>query len=242
METFTDSLSFGDHSVVNYNKQTTEQTIVPYTNSSAETSLFTERSPAEEFSFNSALLSSAEVPNNQLTEANPLILADRNKALATIQSLLSAAQVLKQTLFDAAFGGPICPYEKTLVEYLGPNFICPTIQELALPQNFSVQSAVSSISVIGEQYNKTMLTQLDVMSAEAADMSFPGITSQHLGNAFAVLSTTTNGEEFVVDREKTARHLEFAEIVRNIPIEYIIDNPIVVAQKLIARYTEINQD
>ena len=67
-----------------------------------------------------------------------------------------------------------------------------------------------------------MTTQLQIMSAEAADTSFAGITSQNLGNAFAVLSTTANGQEYIIDRKKAAEHLEFIEIVNNVPTDYIL--------------------
>jgi len=175
---------------------------------------------------------------NSLQVLNPLVMADQEKALQTIQALLSTIRSLKQEIQPAE--APACPYQQTLIEFLGPDFICPTIHDLAFPVNFSTTEAVSSITEIGKCHHEHMMNHLQAMSAEAADMGFPGITSQNLGNAFAVLSTTANGEEYVIDRVKTAKHLEFAEIVRNIPTDYIIANPSLVAQKLIARYIEIN--
>ena len=87
-----------------------------------------------------------------------------------------------------------------------------------------------------------MTTHLQLMSAEAADTSFAGITSQNLGNAFAVLSTTANGQEYIIDRKKAARHLEFIEVISNIPTDYIIENPVIVVMKLVSRYLEIHRD
>lgn len=182
------------------------------------------------------------IDEDSLFSPNPLILADRNKALQTIQTLLSTVQTLKEKIHDTLLAGPICPYQQTLLEYLGPNYQCPAIQDIPYPKTFSTQVAITSIDVIANKYDDILLSQLSVMSAEAADTNFVGITSENLGHAFAVLSSTANGQEYVIDRVKTANHLEFAEIVRNIPVDYIIQNPLVVAHKLISRYIEINQN
>jgi hypothetical protein len=80
------------------------------------------------------------------------------------------------------------------------------------------------------------------MVIEAADTSFPGITSENIGNAFAVLSSTSEGDRYVIDRHKAALHLEFAELIRNLSVEKIIGDPIVTAHKLVTRYIEINYD
>ena len=63
----------------------------------------------------------------------------------------------------------------------------------------------------------------------------PNITSQNLGNAFSVLS----GNEYVIDKEKLRKHLEFGEIVRNIPQDYIDNHPYLTAFKLLSRYSDI---
>ena len=222
MDTFTESLSYDEQIVVLNNTTTLTQSKLqdqPY-----------------QFSVNTSLSSSFQ------PSPHPLILADRNKALQTLSNVLSAARNIRQKLEEATFTGPICPYQKTLLEYLGPNFVCPTIHELALPINFNPIEAVKTITEIDKKYNDLMLTHLQIMSAEAADTRFVGITSQNLGNAFAVLSTTQNGQQYVIDKQKASRHLEFAETVRNIPADYILQHPFEVAQKLVGRYLEIHQD
>ena len=177
-----------------------------------------------------------------VVDSNPLILADREKALGIMASLLSSIQQFKQNIQDNILSGPVCPYQKTLNEYLGLDFKCPSIHSLTILPDYSVEKAVGLLTNIGDKHTDQMLTHLAVMTAEAADTGFPGITSQHLGNAFAVLSTTTNGQEYVINKPKLAKHLEFAEIVKSIPVEYIKQNPVIVAQKLVSRYIEINQD
>lgn len=231
MDTFTESLSYDEQIVVLNNKQE----LVAYNDATASTQS-KPQDQAYRFSANSSLSSSFQ------PSPHPLILADRNKALQTLSNALSAARSIRQKFEEATFTGPICPYQKTLLEYLGPNFICPTIHELALPINFNPIEAVKTITEIDKKYNDLMLTHLQIMSAEAADTHFVGITSQNLGNAFAVLSTTQNGQQYVIDKQKASRHLEFAEIVRNIPTDYILQHPFEVAQKLVGRYLEIHQD
>lgn len=238
MEIFTESLSSNEQSVVLYDRQTNEQGIVLYDNTLTEVLSLNGTSIKEELTISS----NTEDSVHPVLAPNPLIVADRERALQTIQSILSAAQEVKQNFLNNIFGGPVCPYERTLNKYLGSNFICPTIQELDYPANFSINQTMDVITAAGNKYNDVMLTHLNLMSAEAADTNFPGITSQNLGNAFAVLSTTVKGQEFIIDKQKTAKHLEFAEIVRNIPTDYIIQNPLLVAHKLLARYAEIQQD
>lgn len=177
----------------------------------------------------------------QQFHSNPVLIADKNRALQTIQEILSATNELKQQLQTTLFDRPVCPYQQTLLEYLGPNFICPTINDLTLPLNFSSTESISSITKIDNKYNDQLMTQLKTMTAEAADMSFAGITSVNLGNAFAVLSTTSTGQEYVIDKQHLAQYLEFAELIRNIPDEEIINNTNSVALKLINRFIEIHQ-
>jgi hypothetical protein len=172
---------------------------------------------------------------------HPLVLADREIALQQIEAYIAELEIHTEQILKSTFEGPICPYEATLLEYLGPKFKCPTIHDLPFPLHFSAEEAVEEILTIGDQYHNQMITHLQMMSAEAVDTSFPGITSENLGNAFAVLSATDKGEEYVIDRNKTAQFLEFAEIVKNIPSDYIIENPVEVAQKLIHRYLEIHR-
>ncbi len=179
----------------------------------------------------------------QLPEiTHPFVAADRNKALETINSMLSSINALKQDFQTKKEQEIVCPYEKTKAEYLGTNYIVPTIHDLMVPANFTEKIAVHSALIIGKHYTDSMITKLQQMSAEAVDLSFAGIKTEALGNAFSVLSATANGKTWVEDRKKAAAHIEFAEIVRNIPVKDILDDPMTVAKKLLTRYMEINSD
>lgn len=183
-----------------------------------------------------------ELPGELPEVVNPLVQADRDKALKKINEMLATINTLKEEFRIKQDQEPVCPYEKTKIQYLGPKFIVPTIQQLTIPSNFCEKIATNSTLVIGRYYSDLMITKLQQMSAEAADPSFEGIKTQALGNAFSVLSATAQGEMWVEDKKKAAAHIEFAEIVRNIPVKDILDDPTTVAKKLLTRFMEINSD
>lgn len=174
-------------------------------------------------------------------QPNSLILEERNKALTKIQSLLAKVNELKNTII-APEDDIICPYEQTKVKYLGVNYVAPSIEELSYPESFSIQEALPSTAAINANYYNIMLTQVGQMTAEAVDTGFPGITSENVGNAFAQISATNEGNKYIINAKKMADHIEFAEIVRSISMQQIIDDPKEIAYKLIHRFIEINSD
>jgi hypothetical protein len=181
--------------------------------------------------------------NHELPAVNEgLFEDDRKEGLAKINNILEKVNKIKDQYDLERDSVPVCPYEQTLIEYLGPNYIIPSIRDLPVPVNFSAQVALDSAISIDKHYHNVMMNQLHMMSAEAMkpeSESLPAV----LGHAFTMLSSLPNGEEvLVIDKEKTAKHLNFAELVRNLSIEDILDNPYVVAQKLLAQFVEINQD
>lgn len=171
-----------------------------------------------------------------------LIDQDRRQALIAIEQLLNEAKSIQKQLTDTIVNAPLCPYEKTLQEYLGSNFICPTIHDLELPKNFQYLDAIKFLDETSKKYENKLIEHVAVMSAEAMNPNIEGIASDNLGHAFSILSATEQGSCYVIDKQKTAHHLAFAEIVRNIPLEYIIENPVIVAQKLVNYYIAINLD
>lgn len=171
-----------------------------------------------------------------------LIIEDQEKAKLTIQTLLSSVNQTRSAMNDSLMSGPVHPYYKMLEEYLGKNYICPTIDDLALPTNFCPIQTTADLAKVSQKYTDLIFTQFNQITAEAFDTNFPGITSQHLGHAFATLSATANGQEMVIDRSKVAKQLTFAEVVRSLPVDYIIQNPIEVAQKLLSQFVSIHKD
>lgn len=185
--------------------------------------------PENEYNF-------SEVEDLPQIATHPFLIQDRDLAFSLINELiLSAIEFNKQIL--EPLQGPICPYQRTLWEYLGPNYRYPTIKELTIPITFSYPAVYKNISVFQNKVEEQTFEHLDIMVKEAAETSFVGITSQNLGNAFSVLS----GHQYIIDRAKLSKHLEFGEIVRNLPQDYIDDYPYLTAYKLLAKYSDITQ-
>jgi hypothetical protein len=171
--------------------------------------------------------------------SNPAIEGARNKALSKIDKILAKINKFKEEISEEEHP---CPYEQLKIKYLGKNYVVPSIDSLSYPENFTPEKALPSTAAINASYYNIMLTHLHTMSAEAIDTSFPGITSENVGNAFAVPHETEKGIVYKINEKKLANHLEFAEIVRNIPLQQLIDNPQEISFKLIQRFIEINSD
>lgn len=191
-------------------------------------------SPEERYLFpeNKELL--AQLPEPVELEAHPWVLEDRELAFSIINELMLSAAEFSKELF-APLTGPVCPYQRTLEEYLGPNYKYPTIGELTLPKNFSFPQTNLQITAEQQAILKNSTEQLDLIAKEAADTGFPGVTSANLGNAFAVLS----GNSYIIDKHKLSKHLEFGEMTRNIPHDYIDNHPYLTSFKLLCKYSEI---
>lgn len=194
-----------------------------------------------------SLVSSDNIPvkgfNSHLPEVvTPAIKDARDKALSKINSLLSKVNKFKETLKNPEEEEIICPYEQTKRKYLGPNYVPPSIADLSYPEDFSLEKALPATAAINASCYNIMLSHLNDMSSEAMDTGFPGITSENIGNGFAVLSATNEGNRYVLDEQRLKDHLEFAEIVKNIPVQEIMDNPKEVAFKLIHKFIEINSN
>ena len=177
----------------------------------------------------------------KLNDFAELLRTNKEQAHLTISQLVSSANSMTADLTTALTAVPVHPYEKLVYEYLGPNFICPTIQELTIPNNFCSQKCLIEIESIAKGVGALQTSQFARMSAEAMDTAFYGITSENLNNAFAVLSSTPEGERYVIDRAKLADHLRFVETVKSIPTDYVLKNPLEVAKKMLAEFTRIHQ-
>jgi hypothetical protein len=193
-------------------------------------------------------LQEAEKENSYINEIQQkaeslarLLQVDKERARTTINELVSSAQTMTSSLVNDLTATPLHPYQKLLHDYLGPNFICPSIKDLTIPQNFSPQICLTELEEFANEVQLLRTDQFARLSAEAMDTSFEGITSENLNNAFAVLSSTAEGERYVINHERLKDHLKFFETVKNIPTDYIIKNPIEVAKKMLAEFTRICQ-
>lgn len=219
METFTESLSFGGQ-------------IVPYSQPQLTVS--------EQVSSKgvSTEPQSIEVRARNLAD---LLRNDKQAAQLAIQELVSSAKDAKAEMLASLTATPVHPYEKLKLQYLGSDFICPTIHDWIIPMDFCPKAALTDIREIAQGFHELQMSHFAKMSAEAMDTSYFGITSQNLNNAFAIISATANGEQLVVDKKKVADQLKFIETIKSIPTDYIIENPLEVAKKMLAEYTRLSK-
>ena len=207
-------------------------------------STFHQRLTSYELETTKALVSGDNIPikgfNDHLPEyTNPAIKQARDTAISKINSLLAKINKIKDEVEQE---DTPCPYEQTKQKFLGKNYVPPDISTLKYPETFSLEKALPATIAINAHYYNVMLTHMHYMSAEALDTGYPGITSENLGNAFATPSITKTGVTFNLNKKKLADHIEFAEIIRSLPLQEIIDNPKEVAYKLIHKFIEINSD
>jgi hypothetical protein len=168
-----------------------------------------------------------------------LLKQDKERAKIRIDELVSSARQLTTELTTSLTAVPIHPYQRLLHEYLGPNFICPTIHELTIPTDFSPARCKAQIKQASKKMLEHELTQFQTLTAEIMDTSYEGVKTQNLNNAFAVLSSTAEGNQYVIDQEKFKQYLTFAETVKSMSIDYVRENSIIVAKKLLAEFTRI---
>jgi hypothetical protein len=169
-----------------------------------------------------------------------LLRQDKEQAKIKIDELVSSARQMTSQLTHSLTSVPVHPYQRLLYDYLGPDFICPSIDDLTIPQDFNPARCLTQLENIANNVSELQLSQYAVLSAEAMKPSFNGTISDNLNNAFAVLSSTASGDRFVVDDIKLKQHLTFAETVKNIPTDYVLKNPILVAKKILAEFTKIH--
>jgi uncharacterized protein YaaR (DUF327 family) len=172
-----------------------------------------------------------------------LLQSDKEKAKRIIDSLVSSAKQMTSTINASLTSTPLHPYEKLIHEYLGPNYKPNTIQEYSIPDNFSFFNSIKQLRIAAEANHQLQMTQMAVLSAEAANPTFDGtFDTENLNNAFAEPVNTPDGKQtFVINETKLKEHLAFMEMVKNIPRDYILKNPLEVAKKMISEFIRIHE-
>lgn len=148
----------------------------------------------------------------------------------TIQTLLSSVREARESSSTALSASFLHPFEKLKLEYLGPDAVPLRIDDICVPFDFTFQSIVPALSCVKESQQALVDQQMAILQKE-------GPNHPHIGNAFAVLS----GDQLVIDREKTAKHLQFVDMISKIPIETIISDPLNVARKVLWKFFEIHK-
>lgn len=176
--------------------------------------------------------SAAELPQYDYSAFQEALQRDKQKAQEMIQKLVQTARATKQEFLKGIEDKPLHPYERMLQDYLGKNFKPKPIQEMAIEPDLDIIKVLAKITELSRNLHEKAMLQVRKMTEQALDTSFPGITSEALGSAFAVLS----GDEFVIDHEMTRRHLEFVENIRNIPVDYVVEYPYEAAKRVLSEF------
>jgi hypothetical protein len=182
-----------------------------------------------------------ETTKTQLTPLEQLLDQNFKNMHSTIQRALSAARATRLNFEDKILSGPIHPYQKLIHKYLGLDFKTPSVLDLPLPEKFCPIQTTQHLQKVNDQFFENTLTHFQHLTAGIGKIENEDEMQlmEGLGHTFATLSSTAEGDMFVVDHKKTAEYLEFAETVRTIPISEIVNNPIQTAQRLLHRLAQI---
>lgn len=182
-----------------------------------------------------------EDTKKELTPLEKMLDENFKEMHSTIQRALSAARGARTKVEEKLLSGPIHPYQKLIHEYLGPDFKSPSIYELPVPLSFCPTVALQKLNNITDKTFENTMSHFQHLTAGIGKIENEQEMElmQGLGHAFATLSSTDQGAMFIIDREKTAKYLEFAETVRTMPVREIVENPVQTAQRLIHRLIEI---
>jgi hypothetical protein len=161
---------------------------------------------------------------------------DQTTILGLSAFLLEKLNITSAELLSALnelSGVPVNPYERLKYDYFGKDHVFPTIDDIEVPEAFCLHTCINSLS-------STYQLQQQTLSAHSQHLENFECHS-HLGNAFATLSSTKEGEPiFVVDKEKVKSYIEFHEVASSIPINSVnSSNYIEIAQKLLTQYNKI---
>lgn len=172
-----------------------------------------------------------------------LLQADKQKAQKIISKLVSSAKEITSTITNSLTSVPIHPYEKLIYEYLGPKFVPKSIHEYSIPDNYNPYKCIKDLRVISEANHQLQMSQMAQLTAEAMQPTFDGtFVTENLNNAFAEPVIGSDGkQQFVINEVRLKEHLEFVEMVKAIPTDYIFKNPIEVAKKMLSEFIRIHK-
>lgn len=130
------------------------------------------------------------------------------------QDVISNSQLLSS--LQALSAAPPHPYERIKYELFGEDYKFPTIKDLEIPEDFDPNVYSSQLSGYVAQTYQTTLSGLSSLDA----------------------NTVINVNEFALPTSTAKHNIQFFEIVRNLTLEDIQNNPYEVAKKLTSFYVK----
>ncbi len=189
---------------------------------------------------NKELNKEEEEQENIPVETHPALIASRAQGQQLIEKLLEKTKELSKQ-FDPDPEEPACAYQGMLQKYLGKNFVVPSIHDLAFPdpRKFELSKVPERIMTVSNKLHEDNITKLQMLSSFSMSAQEMSLSAANLNHAFSVLSATPEGPQYIIDNERTAKYLLFAETVRTMPVDYVKENPLTVAYKLLFEWCNI---
>jgi hypothetical protein len=144
----------------------------------------------------------------------------------TISQLLSATDLLSLELDHALSSVPAHPYERLKYEYLGSDSQPILLNNVPEPVDFCLSSISCQISAIADKYG------------DVFDLHFQALTAGRVEEVYSAFAMPS-GDCFVIDKQQTANHLQFVDMINHIPLEMIEADPVMVAKKILTQYTKM---
>jgi hypothetical protein len=148
---------------------------------------------------------------------------DEGITMQTIQSMLSSVRQARETFEAAVSCIPTHPFEKLKYQFLSPEQQQLSIENIAVPIDFCPFNVTHQLTSISYTLQEATLQQMNSVMLSGAGEAC---------NSFASLSENV----FVVNKEKVANYLQYIEMVNNISVESIENNPMEVAKRVLAQY------
>lgn len=165
----------------------------------------------------------------EINELQALYHSQKQASNQTLHHVLSTLQNVKHTLLSALTSVPAHPYEKFKKEFIDPETKPMLIEDICCPDDFCFKTCSNEICAISVELNQDWDQQICMLSC--CDI----VEQPNICNAFASLSEGT----FVVDKQRASKHLQFVEMIKNIPIQLIEQQPYEVAKKLASQFVNV---
>lgn len=158
---------------------------------------------------------------------NEIFAKRQQAAQTTLQDLLSATRQIKHNLMSSLSGIPAHPYELIKAKYLNGDCKILTIDDVPKPDNFCPTTCSQQICSISLDLSEEWNLQVSALSGFEAVKE-----NEYVCNAFVSLSENA----FFVDQERAANHVQFIEMIKNIPPHLFETKPVEIAEKIVSQF------
>lgn len=152
------------------------------------------------------------------------------KALEKLSTKLPGLSAFKESLSAV----PAHPYMRLKEELLGKDHKPTTIKDIKAPEDFNLQNCIDTICEMQNKIHQTASERLSTVTTGTGN----GMTAQNLKN-FDTCFSSLSGNEYIMDKDRAAKFIDFLETVRTMSEDDIRVSPITTAQKLLTQYINV---